>query len=190
MHTTSGGHWRRPNNIEIKSSLWCLLQTEKSIIEWLFGSKWKFRFRLHNIAVVAYTEKTYFNIGIQEDDKDALRFLWKEDSFDTTSKSKVLWFTRVCFRLVSSILHLEATIDRNLKCCLKDHPDISSDIINKIKHSLYEDGFSSGAEQLKDLSEIYIKSSTIYKILETKSSFHVIWCTTEKFNFWFSRVFC
>ena len=92
--------------------------------ESLFGTL--IRFRLHNIAVVAYTKKNYFTIGIQEDDKDALRFLWKDDSFHTTSKSKVLWFTRVCFRLVSSILHLETTIDRNLKCCLEDHPDISS----------------------------------------------------------------
>ena len=45
----------------------------------LFGTL--IRFRLHNIAVVADIEKTFLNIGIQEDDRDTLRFLWKEDPF-------------------------------------------------------------------------------------------------------------
>ena len=88
-------------------------------------------------------------IGIQEDDRDALSFLWKEDPFDTTSKFKVSWFTRVCFGIVSSMFHLEATID-HLNHCLEDHPDINPNIINKIKHALYVDDLSSGAEKLKD----------------------------------------
>ena len=90
------------------------------------------RFRLHNIAVVADIEKAFLNIGIQEDDRDALRFLWKEDPFDTTLKLKVSWYTRACFGLVSSMFHLEATIDHHLNYCLEDHPDINPDIINKI----------------------------------------------------------
>ena len=44
------------------------------------------RFRLHNIAVVADIKKPFWNIEIQEDDGDALKSLWKEDPFDTTSK--------------------------------------------------------------------------------------------------------
>ena len=43
----------------------------------LFGNL--IRFKLHNIAVVADIEKTFLNNGIQEDVRDALRFLWKED---------------------------------------------------------------------------------------------------------------
>ena len=75
-------------------------------------------FRLHNIAVAAGIEKAFLNNGIQEDDRDALRFLWKEDPFDRTSKYKVLWFTRICFGLVSSMFHHEATIDHHLNHCL------------------------------------------------------------------------
>ena len=41
----------------------------------LFGTL--IRFRLHNVAVVADIEKAFLNIKIQEDDRDALRFLWK-----------------------------------------------------------------------------------------------------------------
>ena len=78
-------------------------------------------------------------IEIQENDRDALRFLWKEDPFDTTSKLKILRFTRVYLGLVSSMFHLEATIDHHLNCCLEDHPVINPDIINKIKHLLYVD---------------------------------------------------
>ena len=121
------------------------------------------RFRLHNIAVVADIEKAFLNIGIQEDDRDALRFLWKEDPFDTTLKLKVSRFTRVCFGLVSSMFHLEATIDHRLNYCLEDHPDINPDIINKIKHSLYVDDLSSRAEKLKVASELYIQSKLIFE---------------------------
>ena len=43
------------------------------------------RFTLHKVAIVADIEKAFLNIGIQEDDRDALKFLWKED-LNTTSK--------------------------------------------------------------------------------------------------------
>ena len=125
----------------------------------LFGTS--IRLRLHNIAVVTDIEKAFLNIGIQEDDRDALRFLWKEDPFDTRSKLKILRFTRVCFGLVSNMFHLEATIEHHLNRWLEDHPDINRDIINKIKHSLYVDDLSSGAEKLKDASEFYIQSRLI-----------------------------
>ena len=100
----------------------------------LFGTL--ITFRSHNIAVVADIEKAFLNTGIREDDRDVLRLLWQEDPFDTTSKLKVSQFTRVCFGLVSSMFHLEATIDHHLDHCLEDHPDIDPDIINKIKHSI------------------------------------------------------
>ena len=59
------------------------------------------------------------------------------------------------------MFHLEATIDHPLNHCLEDHPDINPDIISKIKHSLYVDNLSSGAENLKDTSELYIQSRLI-----------------------------
>ena len=103
------------------------------------------------------------NIGIQEDEKDELRLLWKEDPFDTTSKFNVLRFTRVCFGLVISMFHLEATIDHHLSHCLEDYPDINPDIINTIKHSLYVDDLSSGVDKLKDASELFIQSRLIFE---------------------------
>ena len=80
-----------------------------------------------------------------------------------TSKLKILQFTRGCFGLVSSIFHLEATIDHHLNHCLEDHPDSNPDIINKIKHSLYVDDLSSRAEKLKDASEFYIQFRFIFE---------------------------
>ena len=61
------------------------------------------------------------------------------------------------------MLHLEATIDHHLNCSLEGHPDINPDIINKIRHSLYVDDLSSGAEKLKDRSELSIQSLLIFK---------------------------
>ena len=103
------------------------------------------------------------NVGIQGDDREALRLLWKKDSFDTTSELKILQFTRVCFGLVSSMFQHEATIDHHLNHCLEDHPDINPEIINIIKHSLYVDDLSNGAEKLKDASEFYIQSRLIFE---------------------------
>ena len=61
------------------------------------------------------------------------------------------------------MFHLEATIDHHFNRCLEDHPDINPDIINKIKHSLYVDDLSSGAEKLKDVLELYIQSRLIFE---------------------------
>ena len=61
------------------------------------------------------------------------------------------------------MLYLEATIDHHLNCCLEDHPDINPDIINKIRHSLYVDDLSSGAEKLKDRSKLSNQSLLIFK---------------------------
>ena len=110
----------------------------------LFGTL--IRFRLHNIAVVADIVKAFLIIEIQEDDRDALKSLWKKDPFDTSSKFQVLRFIRVCCRLVNSIFYFWATINHLLNRCLEDRPDINPDIINKIKYSLYVDDLSSGAE--------------------------------------------
>ena len=118
------------------------------------------RFSLYNIAVVADIEKVFLNIGIQEDDRCTKIFM---DPFDTTLKLKVLRFTRVCFGLASSMFFLETTIDHHLNHCLEDHPDIKPDIINKIKHSLYVDDLSSGAEKLKNASELYIQFRLIFE---------------------------
>ena len=131
------------------------LEADGSRFADLFGTL--VRFRLHNIAAAADIEKVFLNIGIQEDDRDALSFLWKEDPFNATSKSKVLRFSRVCFGRIDSMFHLEATIDYHLNHCLEDHPDINPDIINKIKHPLHIEDLSSAGEKLKDASELYIQ---------------------------------
>ena len=61
------------------------------------------------------------------------------------------------------MFHLEGTIDHHCNCCLKDHPDINPDIINKVKNLLYVDDLSSGAEKLKDVSQFYIQSRLIFE---------------------------
>ena len=58
----------------------------------LFGTL--LRFRLHNIAVVAEIEKIFLNIGILEDGRDGLRFLWKGDPIEFVSD-----LLAVCFIL-------------------------------------------------------------------------------------------
>lgn len=76
------------------------------------------RFRKYVIVLVADIEKAFVNIGIYSDDRDALRFLWKDDTSNESSKLKILRFARVCFSLLRSMFHVKATIDHHLNQCL------------------------------------------------------------------------
>ena len=46
-----------------------------------------------------------------------------------------------------------------------------------------------GKSMLQIQHKIHSNATTIHKIFETNSSFHVKYCTTEKFNFCFSKSF-
>ncbi|KRZ74046.1 hypothetical protein T10_7368 [Trichinella papuae] len=58
------------------------------------------RFRQYRIAVQADIEKMYLQVGLQTDDRDACRFLWRDCKTDAPPRRYRL--TRVCFGLACS----------------------------------------------------------------------------------------
>ncbi|KRX42397.1 hypothetical protein T05_9324 [Trichinella murrelli] len=59
------------------------------------------RFRQHRIAVQADIEKMYLQVGLQTDDRDACRFLWRDCW--TNAPPRRYRLTRVCFGLACSL---------------------------------------------------------------------------------------
>ena len=55
------------------------------------------RFRMHNIAVVADVEKAFLSVGLQQQDRDATRFLWLKNPKNVTIEGnlEVLRFCRI-----------------------------------------------------------------------------------------------
>ena len=90
-------------------------------------------------------------IGINEEDRDMLRFLWLKDAKDPHSDILKLRFCRLVFGLQSSPAILGATIQHHLKKHEKQEPEI----VEHLKKSLYVDDFVSGAENDEKALEIY-----------------------------------
>ena len=54
------------------------------------------------MALVADIEKEFLSVGIQESDRDALRFLWVDEVMKENPKLVEIRFTRVFFGIISS----------------------------------------------------------------------------------------
>ena len=68
------------------------------------------RFRLHKVALVEDIEKAFLMISVSDHDRDALRFLWIDDTQAPTSDIMKLRFTRVTFVVTLSPFLLNAII--------------------------------------------------------------------------------
>ena len=108
-----------------------------------------FRFRLHLIAITADIEKAFLQVGIKNDDRDYLRFLW----FDDVNKAKPAViqyrFARLSFGLKPSPSILGATIHKHIKSFAEREPKVV-DILKQ----LYVDDMSCGAETIKEAVDI------------------------------------
>jgi hypothetical protein len=109
------------------------------------------RFRQNPVGLVADIEKAFLMIGINEEDRNMLRFLWLKDAKDPHSEILKLRFCRLVFGLRPSPAILGATIQHHLETHEKQKPEI----VEHLKKSLYVDDFVSGAENDERALEIY-----------------------------------
>ena len=104
------------------------------------------RFRLHTVALVAYIEKAFIQIGLQHDQKDVTRFFWIKDSKNLVSTHKNLQEFRLCrvpFGVVSSSFLLAATIEHHLDSYATDNAEI-------LKNDIYVDNVITGTDTVEE----------------------------------------
>jgi hypothetical protein len=90
-----------------------LIFTGPNYIPHLFNIRVKFR--LNPVALVADIEKAFLMVGIDEVDRDMLRFLWFKDVHNPKSEIVEYRFCRFVFGLRPSPAILGSTIDHHLR---------------------------------------------------------------------------
>ena len=109
------------------------------------------RFRLHLVAFVSDIQKAFLQIKVNENDRDALRFLWFLDPFDPDPTMVAHRFTCVLFGLNCSPFLLNGTLRHHLMKFISEHKDL----IAKILRSLYVDDFTGGCDTVDDAKKLY-----------------------------------
>ena len=138
-----------------KYSLNDCLETGPNYIPHLFSMMVKFR--VHRVALVADIEKAFLMIGINERDRDMLRFLWFANATDPNPELLELRFCRLVFGLRPSPAILGATINHHLET----HKEKNKETVTCLQNSLYVDDFVSGAETEETAFKLYMNAKNI-----------------------------
>ena len=102
------------------------------------------RFPWNRIAITADIEKAVLIIGIQENQRNMLRFLWLKDRYVLDSEVIQLRFCRLVFGLRPLPSILGATLAHHLDA----HGDSHAELVELIKKSLYVDDLLTGADNV------------------------------------------
>ena len=104
-------------------------------------------FRIHPTAFVADLRKAFLQIRVNEDDRDALRFLWVSNSRSDDPEITTYRFTRVLIGMNCSPFLLNGTL-RHLSKYGNEFPEA----IAKLIRSLYVDDFAGGSNSAQGCS--------------------------------------
>ncbi len=106
------------------------------------------RARLSPILVTADVEKAFFQLGLHENQRDSVRFLWVKDPCAPvkTNNLKVYRFTRIPFGVTSSPFLLNATIQYHLS----NEP---TELKDEIRKSIYVDNVFLSAQNSREAIE-------------------------------------
>ena len=116
------------------------------------------RFRLNSVAMTADIEKAFHQIAVEESDRDALRFLWYDNSDSEVPNVIQLRFTRLPFGLKCSPGILGATIHHHVGQYRDRHPE-AWEVLSK----LYADDLAAGAETAGKAFDLYRDCKEIMK---------------------------
>ena len=111
------------------------------------------RFRIHQVAVIAYIEKAFLMVSVSEEDHDALRFLWIHDINAQLPRLVILRFTLVVFGVSTSPFLLNATTRRHVEKYRDEDPLF----VYNFNRSIYVDDLIFGAKT-EDALELFTKA--------------------------------
>jgi hypothetical protein len=92
------------------------------------------RFRRHKVAIVADIEKMFLQIGMNHEDQDSQRFLWR--NMDTSRKPDTYRLTTVTFGLTSSPFSSIKTVLNHAESKRENFPKAVEEIKDNI-HFFY-----------------------------------------------------
>ena len=111
------------------------------------------RFQVSRIALTGDVEKAFLMVGISEEDRDVLRFLWVDDIEKKKPEIMILRFTRAVFGVCSSPFLLNATLKHHIERYKNEDPEF----VDQFHRSIYVDDLSSGAADNNTAYELYLK---------------------------------
>ena len=110
------------------------------------------KFRWNTVGLTAdIIEKAFLMVGIKQEDRDILRFLWFEDPFAKKPEIAEFRFNRLVFGLRPSPSTLGATIKHHLRLYKQSEPEMSE----MLKRSLYVDNLITRTETDEEALVIY-----------------------------------
>ncbi|XP_064470264.1 uncharacterized protein LOC135385017 [Ornithodoros turicata] len=120
------------------------------------------RFRLHRIAITADVRKAFLQIGIKEEDRDFLRFLWFSTPPTPGHEMPPVeeWrMTAVPFGTAASPFLLAATLSHHPRLMKEEFPETAT----VLESSMYVDDMITGAATLEEALRICSESTDIFK---------------------------
>ena len=114
-------------------------------------------FRWNTVGLTADIEKAFLMVGIQEQDRDMLRFLWFDEPFASRPAIVEYRFIRLVFGLRPSPSILGATISHHLKRYKQSEPEMAK----LLEESLYVDDLITGEDNVNRAFSVYDKSKQI-----------------------------
>ena len=131
------------------------------------------RFRWFKVALVSDIEKAFHMITVDEQDRDALRFLWIDDIYANDPKLVCYRFSKVVFGLNCSPFLLGATLNYHIQNCKLDDAKLKE----ILTQSTYVDDVVMGADTVERAYGIYEKAKSFL----LKGGFNLRkWRTSDK----------
>ena len=106
---------------------------------------------LESNAIAADIEKAFSMIGIQENQRNKLRFLWLKDPYILIQRAYNCVFCRLVFGPRPSPSIQGATLTHHLDA----HRDSRAELVEFIKKSLYVDDLLTGGDNVQEGFELY-----------------------------------
>ena len=115
------------------------------------------RFRSNPITITADIEKAFLMVGINNEHRDMLRFLWFDNPFSDDPATVVLRFNRLMFGLRPSPSILGSVIQHHLHSYKKSEPEMA-ELLSK---AFYVDDLVTGEKSVSKAFDIYERSKEI-----------------------------
>ena len=115
------------------------------------------QFRWHRIAITADIEKAFLMVGVDQPDREFLRFLWVKDPCKLPYELIHLRFTWLVFGLHSSPATLGVVLSQHIsQYCSKQ-----SEIAKKLKNLFYVDDMITGASDVQTALDFGVQARQI-----------------------------